>query len=123
MVLLLPWILGMNGDNPMQSKFSSHIGRSDHDTTEFDRLKEFVLIGWKHHKENVIDVLGAQLTEILRGAPSNASSMATATGVKDKYFQHFANELAAVCLQVKEQQHNDPSLSGAKHLTEKLKEL
>lgn len=26
MVLLLPWILAMLGDNPMQSEFSSHIG-------------------------------------------------------------------------------------------------
>ncbi len=71
----------------------------------------------------MIDALEAQLAEILRGAPSNASSMATATGVKDKYFQHFADELAAACAQVKEQQRNDPSLSGAKHLTDKLKEL
>ena len=25
-VLLLPWVLGMNGDNPMQSEFACHAG-------------------------------------------------------------------------------------------------
>jgi hypothetical protein len=26
--MLIPWFLAMNGDNPMQSEFSSHVGMS-----------------------------------------------------------------------------------------------
>lgn len=63
-VMLIPWILAMAGDNPMQSEFSSHIGlsstcfyqvcgvkgsdkqnRSAGDAGEFERVSDFLQVG------------------------------------------------------------------------------
>ncbi|KAF9030139.1 hypothetical protein BDZ89DRAFT_1245386 [Hymenopellis radicata] len=153
MVLLYPWILGMNGDNPMQSEFSSHIGMTgkcfcrvchvvktrpdaNDDRGEKQRLKDFVnvsmfnsvirlvfIIGTPRSKASTIEALESQLHEILRGAPTGADKIATATGVRDRYFQHFADILSQTCAAIKEAQKSDPSIQGTAHLIKVLKDL
>lgn len=67
-VMLLPWILAMVGDNPMQSEFSSHIGlsgtcfcrvcdvkgadkqnRPSGDAGEFQRISQFLSVSSSAH--------------------------------------------------------------------------
>ncbi|KAF9000376.1 hypothetical protein BDZ89DRAFT_1121660 [Hymenopellis radicata] len=134
LVLLLPWILGINGDNPMQSEFASHIGMtgrcfcrvctaSKGAAKETDRLREFMSVGDTRTTESTIAGIEAQLAEILRGAPSNASTFATASGVKDKYFQHFADILSEACAEIKEKRAQNPAMQGDAYLKETLKKL
>jgi hypothetical protein len=74
-------------------------------------------------KDDTIGALEAQLDKLLSGAPSALAAMSTETGVKDKYFQHFVDELSDACAKLKELQHSDPNLKGRDYLTSKLKEL
>lgn len=74
----------------------------------------------KDHTRNSLD---AQLNQILSGAPSAVVGMATATRVKDKYFQHFADQLAEGCAKFKEMQQKDPSLKGREYVDDCLKQL
>lgn len=67
--------------------------------------------------------LDAQLAKILDGAPSTVAAMSTDTGVKDKYFQHFADVLANACAQSKAKQAADPSFRGHEYLVNKLNKL
>jgi hypothetical protein len=55
-------------------------------------------------KESTKLSLETQLAKIMDGAPSSVAAILTATGVKDKYFQHFVDKLAAVCAKIKAQQ-------------------
>jgi hypothetical protein len=69
MVMLIPWLLAMNGDNPMQSEFSSHIGttgkcfcrvcfakgadtinRPDGDEGAKERVREFIRVTFTFSK-------------------------------------------------------------------------
>ena len=74
-------------------------------------------------KDNTIEALEAQLDKLLSGAPSTLAAMSTETGVKDKYFQHFVDELSDACAKLKDLQQSNPSLKGCDYLTAKLKEL
>ncbi|KAF8183058.1 hypothetical protein K438DRAFT_1767117 [Mycena galopus ATCC 62051] len=142
MVLLLPWILAMLGDNPMQSEFASHIGltgkcfcrvcnvkgadtknRPPGDEGERQRVADFLQTADLRTKEGTLKALKEQLEDHLRGEPSAASTKATATGVKDRYFQYFADQLATTCAEIKEQQQRDPSLKGNDHLKKVLGDL
>jgi hypothetical protein len=76
-----------------------------------------------HSKESTKSSLEAQLAKILDGAPSSVAAMSTATGVKDKYFQHFVDKLAAACAKIKAQQQADPNLRGHDYLIQELKKL
>ena len=67
--------------------------------------------------------LQSQLEKILDGAPSSVAAMATASGVKDKYFQHFADQLANVCASIKAQQQRNPSLRGHSYLRQELQRM
>ncbi|KAF7339159.1 hypothetical protein MVEN_01993000 [Mycena venus] len=141
MVLLLPWILAMLGDNPMQSEFASHIGltgkcfyrvcnvkgadaknRPQGDEGERQRVADFLQTSDLRTKDATLKALREQLEDHIRGAPSTASTKATTTGVKDRYFQHFADQLAVACAEIKEQQR-DSSLKGNDHLKKVLGDL
>ncbi|KAJ7278158.1 hypothetical protein C8J57DRAFT_1126069, partial [Mycena rebaudengoi] len=143
MVLLIPWIIAMLGDNPMQSEFASHIGlsgkcfcrvchvrgadsknRSAGDTGDQERVRDFLKVtSTPRSKEDTLEKLHEQLLRYLRGAPSTAATEATESGVKDKYFQHFADQLKDACATIKEQQRTDPSVHGNTYLVKVLKEL
>ncbi|KAL1697796.1 hypothetical protein EV121DRAFT_274849, partial [Schizophyllum commune] len=114
-VLLLPWILGLNEDNPMQSEFASHIGltgkcfcracharndarsRTAGEDVERDRISAFLFARKDNErtKEFTLKTLNEQLAAVLDGAPTRAEKLQTETGVKDKYFQYFFERLAA----------------------------
>ncbi|KAJ7825082.1 hypothetical protein B0H13DRAFT_1918803 [Mycena leptocephala] len=79
-ILIIPWFLAFQGDNPMSSEFASHIGMKG---------KYFCRAGAPGTKEQTIVDLIAQLKRAVDGAPSAVDDMATDTGSKDKYFQHF----------------------------------
>ncbi|KAJ7432037.1 hypothetical protein FB451DRAFT_984978, partial [Mycena latifolia] len=142
MVLLIPWIIAMLGDNPMQSEFASHIGLSGKcfcrvchvrgadtknrpagDAGDRERVKEFLASSTLRSKYDTVEKLQEQLATYLRGAPSTAKTQATETGVKDKYFQHFADQLAEACAKIKDQQTTDPKVKGHDYLVRVLEEL
>ncbi|RDX40530.1 hypothetical protein OH76DRAFT_1394203 [Lentinus brumalis] len=140
-VLVMPWVLAMLGDNPMQSEFASHIGltgkcfcrichvrssdkaRPPGDQGEAVRLAEFLETGRPRDKAETVRALDEQLALILGGAPSNAGPVATETGSKDKYFQHFAERLAAHCAKLKSRSSGDSSGYTREALAEKMKEF
>ena len=64
-----------------------------------------------------------QLDTYLRGAPSTAATMQTESGVKDKYFQHFADKLAVACAQAKERQKIDSSINDNQYVVQILQDL
>ncbi|KAJ6508136.1 hypothetical protein C8R45DRAFT_1167703 [Mycena sanguinolenta] len=130
-VLLIPWIIAMLGDNPMQSEFASHIGltgkcfcrvchvrgadskkRPAGAEGDRERVAEFLSVpkaGSPRSKDDTLTKLRDQLDRYLRGAPSTAATEATETGVKDKYFQHFGDKLAEACANIKEKRDFDPT--------------
>jgi hypothetical protein len=74
-------------------------------------------------RDSTKSALDAQLAKILDGAPSTVAAMSTDTGVKDKYFQHFADALANACAQTKAKQAADPSFRGHEYLVNELNKL
>jgi hypothetical protein len=74
-------------------------------------------------KESTKSALDAQLEQILSGAPSAVAAMVTASGVKDKYFQHFSDQLSDACAKFKDMQQRNPLLKGREFLVNKLQEL
>ncbi|KAJ6628643.1 hypothetical protein B0H10DRAFT_2266470, partial [Mycena sp. CBHHK59/15] len=106
----------------MSSEFASHIGmkgnyfcrvchatsdkkgRSPGAAGEISHIKEFMTAGKPRTKEETIADLESQLKRVLNGAPSAVGDMATDTGSKDKYFQHFVDKLQAASNKLKEQQ-------------------
>jgi hypothetical protein len=74
-------------------------------------------------KESTKAALDAQLARILDGAPSPVAAMSMASGVKDKYFQHFADKLASACANIKAQQQENPEIRGHDYLVQELKKL
>ncbi|KAI5899310.1 uncharacterized protein SCHCODRAFT_02482378 [Schizophyllum commune H4-8] len=118
-VLLAPWILNKLGDNPMQSELSSHIGtrRKCHcricnlhrdcpaGRSEQQRIYDSLSVGSPRNIEETRETLKRQLDCFLRGAPTSAGSIATATGVKDQYFDHFSTKLGQACSEEKEKAH------------------
>ncbi|KDQ53774.1 hypothetical protein JAAARDRAFT_209796 [Jaapia argillacea MUCL 33604] len=127
-VLLIPWIFAMTSDNPMQSEFASHIGltgkkfcRVCHvsggdaknrsgEQGERDRVSDFLKIGDPRSKADTRMALEEQLQEILKAAPSNTATLATNSGVKDKYFQYFAEQLSEYCASLKNQPIGKPRI-------------
>ncbi|KAJ7702836.1 hypothetical protein B0H17DRAFT_1157414 [Mycena rosella] len=126
-IRIIPWILAFQGDNPMSSEFASHIGmqgnyfcrvcnatsskknRAPGNAGEIDRLKDFMTAGAPRSKEATIADLESQLQRAMNGAPSAVADMATGTGSKDKYFQHFIDKLQATSNKLKEQQRDQPA--------------
>ncbi|KAL1684623.1 hypothetical protein GGG16DRAFT_67955 [Schizophyllum commune] len=141
-VLLLPWIIGMNGDNPMQSEFSSHIGlqgkcycrvchaRNDNksrkkgDDVESERLDSFMFVqeGSMRTKEDTVRELERQLDAVLDGAPTRATNHQTDTGVKDRYFAHFEEVLAEECSRIKERQQAGDNMVDLKSALRRLRD-
>ncbi|KAF8171202.1 hypothetical protein K438DRAFT_1613188, partial [Mycena galopus ATCC 62051] len=132
-ILIIPWFLAFQGDNPMSSEFASHIGmkgkyfcrvcqaKSDKNNRapghagEIERITEFMTAGIPRTKEKTITDLAAQLKRALDGAPSAADDMATESGSKDKYFQHFLDKLQAAASKLRDEQKErgpGPSESG-----------
>ncbi|TBU25646.1 hypothetical protein BD311DRAFT_852410, partial [Dichomitus squalens] len=107
--LVIPWVLAFQGDNPMSSEFASHIGmkgkyfcRVCHVASsgsgngaekEESRINTFITAGTPRTKEETIRDLEAQEAKAFEGAPSSVDGLATSTGTKDKYFQHFVDSL------------------------------
>ncbi|KAJ6538247.1 hypothetical protein B0H10DRAFT_1971665 [Mycena sp. CBHHK59/15] len=113
MILIIPWFLAFQGDNPMSSEFASHVGmkaKSDKKNRppghagEIDRLQEFMTAGAPRTKEDTIADLSAQLRRVLEGAPSAVDDMATESGSKDKYFQHFVDKFQTAASKLREEQ-------------------
>ncbi|CDO70741.1 hypothetical protein BN946_scf184798.g56 [Trametes cinnabarina] len=112
-ILVIPWVLAFQGDNPMASEFASHIGmkakypcrvchmradnadRSPGVAGEKERLKEFMTSGRPRTKAEALEALAKQEARAFEGAPSAVDHMATETGTKDKYLQHFLDKLQA----------------------------
>ncbi|KAJ6624135.1 hypothetical protein B0H10DRAFT_2186725, partial [Mycena sp. CBHHK59/15] len=115
------------GDNPMSSEFASHIGmwgnyfcrvcnaksdkksRAPGTAGEIDRLKDFMTPGAPCSKEKTVADLEQQLKCAINGAPSAVDTMATDTGSKDKYFQHFVDKLQTASTKLKEEQKMKPT--------------
>ncbi|KAJ7340738.1 hypothetical protein DFH08DRAFT_811931 [Mycena albidolilacea] len=71
--------------------------------------------GTPRTKEKTITDLAAQLKRALDGAPSAADDMATESGSKDKYFQHFLDKLQAAASKLRDEQKErgpNPSEAG-----------
>ncbi|KAJ7038972.1 hypothetical protein C8F04DRAFT_1321658 [Mycena alexandri] len=132
-ILIIPWFLAFQGDNPMASEFASHVGmkgkffcrickaKSDKNNRapghagELDRLTEFMTAGTPRSKEQTIADLTAQLKRAIDGAPSAVDDMATESGSKDKYFQHFLDKLQVAASKLRDEQKErgtGPSESG-----------
>ncbi|QRV96926.1 hypothetical protein RhiJN_24944 [Ceratobasidium sp. AG-Ba] len=110
-VIVIPWIYAMQGDNPMQSEFCSHIGmagkhfcrvchvrgkdkdRAEDDHGDVDRIQEFMKIHDKRHAADTIQALHEQEAIGLRGAFSMVDETCRKTGVKDKYLNAYLNLL------------------------------
>ncbi|KAJ6489298.1 hypothetical protein C8R47DRAFT_1215648 [Mycena vitilis] len=129
---IIPWFLAFQGDNPMSSEFASHIGmkgkyfcrvckaKSDKSNRaghagEIDRLTEFLTAGIPRTRDGTIADLTAQLERAVGGAPSAVDDMATESGSKDKYLQHFLDKLqAAAATKLRdEQKERGPGLSDS----------
>ncbi|KAJ7239148.1 hypothetical protein C8J57DRAFT_1246188 [Mycena rebaudengoi] len=113
MVLVIPWFLAFQGDNPMSSEIASHIGmkgryfcrvckaksdkkgRPPGHAGEIDRLRDFMTAGEPRSKEQTITDLTAQLERS-----------------KDKYFEHFIQNFQTAANKLKEEQK---SRSGPAH--------
>ncbi|KAJ7916453.1 hypothetical protein B0H13DRAFT_2449123 [Mycena leptocephala] len=93
-ILIIPWFLAFQGDNPMSSEFASHAGIP-------------------RTKQQTMSDLTAQLKRAIDGAPSAVDDMATDTGSKDKFFQHFLDKLQAAASKLRdEQKERGPSGTG-----------
>ncbi|KAJ7623989.1 hypothetical protein B0H17DRAFT_1288780 [Mycena rosella] len=142
-ILIIPWFLAFQGDNPMSSEFASHIGmkgkyfcrvckaKSDKNNRapghagEIDRLQEFMTAGIPRTTDETITDLTAQLKRAIDGAPSAVDDMATESGSKDKYFQHFLDKLQAAASKLRDEQKErgaGPSESGVSKAQE-VKEM
>ncbi|KAJ6618149.1 hypothetical protein B0H10DRAFT_2164261 [Mycena sp. CBHHK59/15] len=132
-ILIIPWFLAFQGDNPMASEIASHVGmkgkyycrvckaksdksnRAPGHAGEIERLKEFMTAGTPRTKEQTIADLTAQLERAVDGAPSAVDDMATESGSKDKYFQHFVDKLQTAASKLHEEHKEGgpaPSDSG-----------
>ncbi|KAI0365438.1 hypothetical protein BV20DRAFT_925278, partial [Pilatotrama ljubarskyi] len=138
-VLVIPWVLAFQGDNPMASEFCSHIGmkgkylcrvchaRADENNRSpgIAGEKELSLqAGRPRTKAETLEQLSKQERRAFEGAPSAVDGLATETGVKDKYLLHFVNKLQTRLNKWREQEKNDtltialsPSLADTQPLT------
>ncbi|KAG9077049.1 hypothetical protein FS749_011115 [Ceratobasidium sp. UAMH 11750] len=111
-VLVIPWVYGIQGDNPMQSELCAHIGmggkffcrvcyvrgkdkdRADDQDGMVERIQEFMQINpaLRHVSETVAH-LKEQEAIALRGTFSVVDTEARKTGVKDKYLVAFLSLL------------------------------
>lgn len=102
-VLVIPWALAFQGDNPMASEFASHVGMSRNmycrvckakkSSETAQGLRNFMTVGNLRSKDETLEDLKMQEARVLDGAPSAADGLATATGSKDKYFMSFVAKL------------------------------
>ncbi|KAI0362301.1 hypothetical protein OH77DRAFT_1389783, partial [Trametes cingulata] len=148
-VLVIPWVLAFQGDNPMASEFASHIGmkgkylcrvcharadesdRSPGLAGERERLAEFMNAvfganvlrvdqsGRARTKAETLEELKRQEQRAFDGAPSAVDSMATETGVKDKYFQHYVDKLQ---MRLNNWREQEKRLGGAMPAPEEMPE-
>ncbi|CAE6529069.1 unnamed protein product [Rhizoctonia solani] len=106
-VTVIPWVYAMQGDNPMQSELSSHIGmtgkffcqvcyvrgkdkdREGGQESVVERVKEFMEVHRLRHAAETIAELQKQESYALRGTFSLVDTEARKTGVKDKYLSSF----------------------------------
>ncbi|KAG9084144.1 hypothetical protein FS749_005446 [Ceratobasidium sp. UAMH 11750] len=114
LVLCIAWWLALEGDNPMQSELSSHIGmggkcfcrvcqvrgkdkqRPDDLGSEKQHIREFMNIAPLRSREGTVDALSMQLDEFMAKRFTASENLSTETGVKDKYLNHFIGEMKAV---------------------------
>jgi hypothetical protein len=60
-----------------------------------------VQVGELRTKEDTLSELESQLEKVLDAAPSTALTMASSSGVKDKFFLHFFEQLQEMCRKLK----------------------
>ncbi|KAJ7884797.1 hypothetical protein B0H14DRAFT_2564195 [Mycena olivaceomarginata] len=83
-ILILPWFLAFQGDNPMSSEFASHVGMKG---------KFFVVFaGTPRSKDQTIADLTAQLKRAIDGAPSAVDDMATESGLQGQILPTFSGQ-------------------------------
>ncbi|KAJ3932976.1 MAG: hypothetical protein NXY57DRAFT_1070034 [Lentinula lateritia] len=107
----------------MTEQFLKEMGKLCFLIQQKQNLGDFLNVGASRTKSETIASLKEQLAIHLRGAPSNASSKQTLSGVKDKYFSFFADQLSGACAQIKSKQAADPKIKGTQYLAYKLKEI
>ncbi|KZV93208.1 hypothetical protein EXIGLDRAFT_749245 [Exidia glandulosa HHB12029] len=78
-VLLIPWVLLLEGDNPMHRS---------------SKLAKF-------YADEIRQAVEEQLAATLNAAPSKVANLQTASGVKDAYFLHFFGQLEQLCAEAK----------------------
>lgn len=140
--------IGMKGKYfcPVCKAKSDKNNRAPGHAGEIDRLRDFMTVsvaqftrndsdffqaGEPRSKEQTIADLAAQLKRAIDGAPSAVDDLATESGSKDKYFQHFVDKLQAAASKLREEQKErgpGPSESGlskaeeVKHLLQQLRD-
>ncbi|KAI0696469.1 hypothetical protein C8T65DRAFT_756256 [Cerioporus squamosus] len=124
--LVIPWVLAFQGDNPMSSEFASHIGMAGRcicrvcrkpevadAAPEEERILDFLTAGEPRSKEQTLRDLDEQHQRVMGGAPSAIDAMGTATGTKDKYYQHFVDLIQAKVNKWREDHKNVPAREGS----------
>ncbi|KAI0054859.1 hypothetical protein BV25DRAFT_1766987, partial [Artomyces pyxidatus] len=77
-----------------------------------EQLAAFMRAGDPRSKEETRAELHKQLARVLGGAPSAVEGMATATGCKDKYSQHWFEQLKMACSEIKDELRTRPTKEG-----------
>ncbi|KAG9078119.1 hypothetical protein FS749_009923 [Ceratobasidium sp. UAMH 11750] len=114
LVLCIAWWLVLEGDNPMQSELSSHIGmggkhfchvcqvrgkdkqQPEDSESKKQRLREFMSIAPLRSREGTVNSLSKQLDTFMGKHFTTSKNLSTETGAKDKYLSHFLREMKAV---------------------------
>ncbi|KAG9124850.1 hypothetical protein FRC07_010024, partial [Ceratobasidium sp. 392] len=114
-VLAVPWVYGIQSDNPMQSELCAHIGmtgkffcrvyhvrgkdkdQANDSTGEVERIHEFMQTHTPRHVSDTILSLKAQEAIALQGTFSLVNTEARKTGVKDKYLSTFLGIMQEHC--------------------------
>ncbi|KAG8757406.1 hypothetical protein FRC12_010319 [Ceratobasidium sp. 428] len=112
-VVFVPWAYALQGDNPMQSELSSHIGmngkfccrachaqkpdgkkkKGNSEAETVRQVADFMQIQQPRSATETLSKLQAQEAIALQGTFSVLDDEARDAGVKDKYFNHFLSIL------------------------------
>ncbi|KAI0265464.1 hypothetical protein BC834DRAFT_989217, partial [Gloeopeniophorella convolvens] len=124
-VMLVAWVLAAMGDNPMQSEFASHIGLRGRHFCRIcmicgkDRSKNqpvdlpgrdiaytmaFLQVGQPQSRAQILTTLRTQHSHVLNMQATQATVLATSTGIKDKHLTQFHDHLADIVSATKD--HN-----------------
>ncbi|KAG8696163.1 hypothetical protein FRC09_008684 [Ceratobasidium sp. 395] len=107
MVLAIVWWLALQGDNPMQTckkdkkdKKDKKQSRDEAEAEEKSHIGQFMSIGQPRSQAKTQESLHSQLKEFSDKRFTASDELATSTGVKDKYLDHFIATMKATYNQV-----------------------